>query len=166
MRGSIRELTAEATDAEQEGGVERLQVLINRLYLLEEEEEEISWGDVEDPRSPGVELPYDALDYDDRTINTITSKPTSTPMEVGWLASSSQEIAARPPTSTSSVVGGRATSTSTAGTYGGPSIEEIHEYDSSRKELRLGNEFLNLFFLCNAKICQDEVCGIYLPAKL
>ena len=66
------------------------------MHALEEEEEEISWGDFEDPKNPSVELPYDALDYDDRMINTITSKPTSTPMEVGELASSSQEIAAPP----------------------------------------------------------------------
>ena len=57
VRGSTRELTAEANVAEQEGDVERLQVLINRLHVLEEEEEEISWGDFEDPGSPGVELP-------------------------------------------------------------------------------------------------------------
>ena len=41
VRDSIRELTAEANDAEQKGDVECLQVLINRLHLLEEEEEEI-----------------------------------------------------------------------------------------------------------------------------
>ena len=97
MRVSIRQLSAEANVAEQEGDVARLQVLIDLMHALEEEEEEeISWGDFEDPRSPGVELPYDALDYDDRMMNAITSNPTSTPMEVGGLASSSQEIAARP----------------------------------------------------------------------
>ena len=58
VRDSIRELTAEADVAEQEGGVERIQVLIKRLHLLEEEEEEeISWGDFEDPKNPSVELP-------------------------------------------------------------------------------------------------------------
>ena len=83
VRDSIRQLKAQAERAKQEGDVVSLQVLIDRMHALEEEEEEISWGDFEDPRNPGVELPYDALDYDDRMLNNITSKPTSTPMEVG-----------------------------------------------------------------------------------
>jgi hypothetical protein len=80
VRDSTRQLTAPAERAKPEGDVIRLQVLIDRMHALEEGEEEISWGDFEDPRSPGVELPYDELDYDDRMIKTITSQPTSTPM--------------------------------------------------------------------------------------
>ena len=52
VRGSIRELTAEANVAEQEGGVERLQVLINRWHLLEEEEEEHIVGRFRGPQEP------------------------------------------------------------------------------------------------------------------
>jgi hypothetical protein len=77
VRGSIRQLSAEAKVAQQEGDVACLQVLIDRMHALEEEEEEISWGDFEDPRSPGVELPYDELDYDDRKIEILVSNPTS-----------------------------------------------------------------------------------------
>ena len=68
VRDRTDALQKEAEECKRRGNTERLQQLLIEMEALEEEEELIAWGDFEDPRLPGVELPYNALDHDGRMV--------------------------------------------------------------------------------------------------
>jgi hypothetical protein len=107
-----RELQAEINERRSVGNSSRLRELLIGVNGLAWELKQISWGDFEDARLPGMELPHKAFGYDDCVVRELTwplvalGHPTNSRRVVGGpVVYTPMAESAGAPTDTPSVVG-------------------------------------------------------------